>query len=489
MAAGSSFALWETFRDRTAGLGAHAAVSEPATETTFSALWEDADRLASVFGVAGAAEGAVVGLALPNSARFVAAFLALCRLDATTALVSPQYGRAELEPIGTRLRPSCLITEDRLAKRLLEGFPNARIERFDGLALLYPRDTGPSPGPPAALLKFSSGSTAEPKGIALDAANILAEAENVTSTLGLRSGDSVLAGVPLTHSYGFDLGVLQTLYAGTTLVLEDAFVPRRTAATLADRGIAAFLGVPAQYRILLATRMSAVPDLSRVRWLLSCTAPLGPEPIAAFHERFHGLICQHYGSSETGAVTTHVPSEVLRKLRSVGRAMPGVRLRIAREDGTDAAVGEEGGVVVAGAAVARRYVLGAGAGASPFREGACWTGDVGALDGDGFLVVHGRRGTMINVGGLKVSPAEVVAALERHPAVREAAAVGVSGAGGEEVLHAAVVPAGPVSESELLALCRSLLSEHKVPRRIEFRQELPKTASGKVRLVAEDIQG
>lgn len=485
--AGSSFALWEALRDRTAGLGVYAAVSEPAAETTFSALWKDADRLASLFSHAGAAEGAVVGLAMMNSARFVSAFLALCRLDASIALVSPQYGRAELEPIVTRLNPAFLIAEDSLAKRLVESVPIARVERLDGLALLFPRDAGPGLRPPAALLKFSSGSTAEPKGIALEAGNVLAEAENVTATLGLGPGDRVLAGVPLAHSYGFDLGVLQTLYAGTTLVLEDAFVPRRTAATLARGGIAAFLGVPTQYRILLATRMSALPDLSRMRWLLSCTAPIGPETITAFHERFRGLVCQHYGSSETGAVTTHVPSEVIRRPRSVGRAMPGVHVRIAREDGTDAAAREEGEVVVAGAAVASGYALGAGAGASSLREGAFRTGDIGALDDDDFLVLHGRRDTMINVGGLKVAPAEVVFALERHPAVREAAVVGVPDAEGAGVLHAVVVPSRPVSESELLTLCRSLLAEHKVPRLIELREELPRTASGKVRLTAEDL--
>jgi long-chain acyl-CoA synthetase len=271
-------------------------------------------------------------------------------------------------------------------------------------------------------------------------------------------------------------------------VLEEAFVPRRTASTLADANIAAFLGVPAQYKILLATRMAADPDLSRVRWLLSCTAPLGPEQVTAFHDRFRGLICQHYGSSETGAVTTHVPSEVLRRPDSVGRAGPGVRLRIVREDGEEADAGEEGEVTVSGPAVAGAYVLGGLPGAPLLRGGAFWTGDVGVLDREGFLTVHGRVDDLINVGGLKVSPTEVAAVLERHPAIREAAAVGVPGFGDEVAIHAAVVAAEPVTESELLAHCRTSLAEYKVPRRIEFREELPTTATGKIRLTAKDLQ-
>ena len=157
------------------------------------------------------------------------------------------------------------------------------------------------------------------------------------------------------------------------------------------------------------------------------------------------------------------------------------------ESGTEAAIGEAGEITVAGPAVAGAYVLGGRAGASLLRDGAFWMGDVGVLDSDGFLTVRGRVDDMINVGGLKVSPAEVVAALERHPSVREAGAVGVPGAGGEVALHAAVVSSGSVSESELLTFCRSLLAEYKVPRRIVFREDLPKTATGKVRLTVEDL--
>jgi long-chain acyl-CoA synthetase len=325
-----------------------------------------------------------------------------------------------------------------------------------------------------ALLKFSSGSTAEPKGIALTAGNVLAEAETVTATLGVAPGDTVLAGVPLFHSYGFDLGVLPTLVAGSTLVLEDAFVPRRTLASLA--GATAFLGVPAQYRAFLDTRLDSPPDLAGVRWLLSCTAPLAPETVIAFAERFRAPICQHYGSSETGAVTTHVPDEVLARPASVGRVMGGVELAL-----------DDGEVVVRSDAVARRYVLGAPPAPSPLGEGTFRTGDLGSLDSDGFLTLHGRRDALINVGGLKVSPAEVAATLERHPAVREAAVLGVPDGRGEEVVFAAVALGGPVDETELLTFCRSSLAEYKVPRRIEIRDELPRTAAGKVRLRLEDL--
>lgn len=156
---------------------------------------------------------------------------------------------------------------------------------------------------------------------------------------------------------------------------------------------------------------------------------------------------------------------------------------------TSGATGAEGEVVVASGAVARGYVLGAPPGPSPFRAGAFWMGDLGSMDADGFLTLLGRRDALINVGGLKVSPAEVAAALERHPAVREAAVLGVADGHGDEVPWAAVALSASADESELLAFCRAALAEYKVPRRIEIHDELPRTASGKVRLTREDLEG
>lgn len=483
----SSFALWEAFHERTSDLGDRTAVATSAEELSFGGLWEEADRLALLFADAGVPDGAVAGLALPNSARFPAAFLALCRLDATVALLSPQYGSAELSAIVAGVRPECIVADPGSAAVLATAVPIARSSSAGGFEVLMPADPG-GEASTSALLKFSSGSTAEPKGIALSSANVLAEVENVTRTLGLGSGDRVLAGVPLFHSYGFDLGVLPTLAAGTTLVLEDAFVPRRTLAALAGSGLVAFLGVPAQYRALLAAHSDRPPDLSAVRWLLSCTAPLAPDVVTEFAGRFRAPICQHYGSSETGAVTNHVPAEVVRRPASVGRAMAGVRALVVDADGAEVAAGEEGEIVVESDAVAGGYVLGAPPGLSPFRAGSFWTGDVGQMDTDGFLTVLGRRDALINVGGLKVSPAEVAATLERHPAVREAAVVGVPDGRGDELPYAVVALSGPADEGELLAFCRKALAEYKVPRRLEIRDELPRTAAGKVRLTAEDLE-
>jgi long-chain acyl-CoA synthetase len=473
--AGSAL-LREAMHTRTGGLGDRVAVQTSDGDLTFEELWGEAERTAGAFRAEGVAPGAAVGLLAPNSPRFVIAFLALCRLGATVALLSPQYGRGELEAISSGVALSSIVA-DEPGPHVEAGLELERRGAAGGLTVLVlARAAEAASRESEALLKFSSGSTAEPKGIALTADNVLAEAETITNTLELGPGQTVVAAVPLFHSYGFDLGVLSTLYAGTTLRLEDAFVPRRTLTGLGDAGVTAFLGVPAQYRSFLDTRFASVPDLSRVRWLLSCTAPLGPETITGFHERFRAVICQHYGSSETGAVTTHVPAEVLARPASVGRAMTGVQITL-----------DDGEVVVTSNAVASRYVLGAPPDSSPLGAGVFRTGDLGRLDSEGFLTLLGRKDALINVGGLKVSPAEVTAALQQHPAVREAAVLGVPDGRGEQVVYAAVALSRPADEAELLTFCRSTLADYKVPRRIEIREALPRTPSGKVRLRLEDI--
>jgi len=470
--------LWDAFASRTADLGERPAVEAPGVELGFAELWREAERLATVFLEAGVREGGVTGLALGNSELFPPVFLALCRLDATIALLPPQYGRSELTAIADGVSLSGIVSDTETGPRIASAIHISSASSDKSVQVLRPASANGAGAvmDDEPLLKFSSGSTAKPKGIALTAANVLAETENVAATLELGPGDRILSGVPLFHSYGLDLGLLPTLYSGTTLVLEDSFVPRRTMRRLADE-VSVFLGVPAQYRAFLAAQIETPPDLSSVRWLLSCTAPLAPDTVAEFGERFGVPICQHYGSSETGAVTNHVPAEVAARPASVGRPVSGVRVEV------DA----EGEVVVESEAVARRYVLGAPPGESLLRDGVFRTGDLGRIDSGGFLTIDGRRDAMINVGGLKVSPAEVAATLERHSAVREAAVLGFPDGRSEEVVYAVIESSGPVGEDELIVWCRESLAPHKVPRRIEIRDALPRTATGKVRLGVDDL--
>ena len=164
----------------------------------------------------------------------------------------------------------------------------------------------------------------------------------------------------------------------------------------------------------------------------------------------------------------------------MGRAIGGVEVHVAADTGE---------LVVQGAAVASGYVLGGPEGATPLAGGSFRTGDLAEIDAGGFIRILGRRDSVINVGGLKVSPQEVSEALERHPAVRQAAVVGVPDGRGDQLVTAAVVLAHAVPDGELIAHCSGELAEHKVPRRIVVLEALPVGPTGKVRLRAEDLAG
>lgn len=447
----------------------------------------------------------MIGLCLPNGIDFVIVYLALCRVESVVMLVSTKYHTSELQSIVTGARPDYLITSRSLAGTVSAGLPSVSKNHVlpgtgrEPLVLLElegsPRATGQDRPWNAngraeqapSLIKFTSGSTGEPKGIILSAGNVLAEASNVVAGLQLTPEDRILSAVPAFHSYGFDLGVLGSLFSGARLELRETFIPRRILSDLGQPGISVFLGVPSMYRFFLETRLTEAPNLSHIRYLLSCTAPLDPAIVESFHEKFGGTICQHYGSSESGGATTHVPSEVLKRKDSVGRAMKNVKVRVVDPNGRDLPSGSVGELVIASAAVAQGYIMGRPSGANPIKDGEYWTDDIGYLDGDGFLYVTGRIDKLINVGGMKVSPDEVVWVLESCPAVREAAVVGARSSTGEEIVYAIVTLKATSDENDILAYCRGRLAEYKVPRRVDIRKEMPRGATGKIRLRPEDL--
>ena len=446
-----------------------------------SDLRRAAGALAASLTEAGLREGGVVALALDPARALLPALAAAWGSGATVVLVPPALGPAELRAVAAGLSPTLIATAEGDATRIAGAAGGTArslvVQGLPPLALIARQAGGPAADlASAALVKLSSGSTGTPKAVVLTHDNVEAEAANVAAALGLGPGDRVVAPVPLTHSYGFDLAVLATLASGASVEQRPVLSPRRALADMADATV--YLGVPAIYRVVAEAPVSAPPDLAGARYLLSCTAALSPDLIRAFASRFGAPICQHYGSSETGAVANHQPDQVLARPESVGRAIGGVSVRVADDTGE---------LVVEGPAVASGYALGGPAGATPLAAGTFRTGDLAQIDADGFIRIHGRRDTVINVGGLKVSPQEVSEALERHPAVRQAAVVGVPDGRGAELVAAAVVLARAVPDTELIAHCTGELAEHKVPRRIVVCEALPVGPTGKVRLRADDL--
>ena len=461
------------------------ALSTGTDSISFEQLLIRMDAIASLLGD-GIRSDAIAIVALKNRTELSTVIPALWKLGVSVALASTKYSHSETGAILAGLSPDIVITDspdsfsnssngltftsDSIGPGISIGYPTHRRNRQSERAIWYP------------IIKLTSGSTGIPKAVALSESNLLAEADAIQKNLLVTDCDTILAPVPLAHSYGFDLGLLMMLLTGARLEAPEGFIPRSVARAIESATI--FLGVPSMYQAFLDTRFSQPPDFAKPRFLLSCTAPLSSATIRVFHERFGAIICQHYGSSEAGATTLHMPSEVLAYPDSVGKVMAGVEVTLLDSEGK---AGEEGEIIVASKAVASTYLMGGPDDKNPLGSGSYRTGDIGYRDSGGRIFITGRIDLLINVGGLKVSPREVVAVLETCPIVKEAAVRGIAGTSGSMVVCAFVVVNSATSESSIIDYCRTRLAEYKIPRRVLFLDQLPRTANGKVMVSALEL--
>ncbi len=499
LASSDTAVIWRTFERTVAADASALAIATADTTVSRERLAQQASSVAEAMRRVGVGAHDVVLVILPNSVEFVATCLAVMRLPAVAALASTRYKASELRAICTSVRPQSIVVEpgdaDRVAGlmdvadehdisvpgsdrvlRLLRVRPRQLPSALDVEA----RFGLPDPGSPPALIKCSSGTTGAPKAVLWTAANVRAAAANTIDTLGLGPTDTTLAPVPLSHSYGFDLGVLPMVFAGTALVVHDGFSPKAVLTELASGRVSIFLGVPEMVRLLTRTRSDPVPDLSAVRRILSSTAPLPRSWADAFRERFGASVCPHYGSSETGGITLLAPSAIAVRPGSVGRAMNNVVVEVVDDDGAAVPTGARGEVVIRGAATAAGYVHDdADPCVGGFRDGRYFTGDLGFLDADGYLHLDGSRRDVINVGGWKVPAEEVARVLRSHPAVVESTVGTSRDPHGRDRVIAAVTVRDAADEADVIAFCQARLADYKVPRRVHIVEKLPTAAIGR----------
>jgi long-chain acyl-CoA synthetase len=333
-----------------------------------------------------------------------------------------------------------------------------------------------------AVILYTSGTTGAPKGAELTHDSLLRNATVTTSTLlDLGPGDVVMGCLPLFHTFGQTCGLNAAVLAGACLTLIPRFDPDTALKVIERDRVTVFEGVPTMYVALLHARTD-VADTSTLRLCVTGGAALAVEVLRGFEEAFGITVLEGYGLSETSPVATFNRLE-RRKPGSIGTPIDGVELKLVTADGGDTPDGEVGEIAIRGHNVMKGYWRRPEATTAAMKGGWFHTGDMGRRDEDGFYFIVDRKKDVIIRGGFNVYPREIEEVLYEHPAVLEAAVLGIPHpTHGEEVAAAVVLRAGaaPVTAAELRDYVKARVAAYKYPRHVWVFDSLPKGPTGKI---------
>jgi long-chain acyl-CoA synthetase len=468
----------------------HPAIEAEDRAWCYGELDDLADRYARRFVALGLAPGDRVSFVCANDARLVSGYLGAFRARLVANPINNRLLPEEVAYILDHAGSACVVAsaehlevvEESLGR--LPSKPPVLVLGRDE-ATLPPADplqsAAPQPGD-GALLIYTSGTTGKPKGVLLTQANVMAGIEYVSRGFEMRPGDRTFCVMPLFHTNGLMFSTLPFLQAGGTVVLRKRFSATQFWKQIREANVTTASVSPTILAMLLEHEASAPPASEiGLRYIKVASAPTPVELARRFEARFgQGLLLETYGLTETTAINVWNPLNGPRKHGSIGVPLPPQQARIVDDEGHEVARGEVGEIEIRGDTVMKEYFRDPENTRKAMRNGWLRTGDVARQDPDGFIFIVGRSKEMILRGGENISPLEIEEVVARHPAVREAAAVGVPDRIWGETVGLCVVTRSPVSAGELLEHCKAHLSPFKVPQRVVFVDELPRNAVGKV---------
>ncbi len=455
-------------------------------------------RLAAGLQSLGIQRGDRVALHLPNLPHFCISYYALLHIGAVVVPLNILAREAELAAVlqhsgcraiiswsGFTAQVQSALTQARgctLWLLLGESVPHPALSLTQLIARSPEQRADPVSGPDdLAVINYLAGSTEEALGAEFTHAALVASATTYSEMFRITIDDRILALLPLYHPLGQTLAMHGAFYAGASVVLQPRFVAAEAIAALRDQQITYLPAVPDIFRIL-AEMDPPDPPVTTLKYALSYGAQLQAGVVEAFESKYHGHLLEAYGFTEAGPLVTSTRINRERKAGSAGLPLLGVEVCILNEEGMQLRPHQSGEIWVKSPSMMQGYHNKPDKTLQRLRDEWFFSGDIGYLDDEHFLFVQERKEDIITKGGFQIFSFEVEEVLTRHPAIAEAAVVGIPDpAQGQEVKAVLVLhPGASLSRDEVIAWCRESMPVYKSPRHVEFVSALPKTPTGRI---------
>lgn len=464
---------------------------------TYAELLDASQRAASVLRDAGVKPGDRVGVMAYNTPAFVVAAFGIWRAGAALVPVNHKFTSREAGYVVDHAAITLLIADGDLADKARAGAPSARVMtitddgsgEFDALVRDAQPWIGEEVGSDAlAQVLYTSGTTSAPKGCMHSHGSLSLVPAYTTAAVGLRREDRFLIAMPIWHASPLNNWFLSMMYLGGTVILLKEYHPVHFLSAIQKYAATAFFGAPIAYlaplKVLPSVGMTLNNfDLTSMRLWAYGGAPLGADTVKTLQNAYQtDAFYQVYGMSEMGPVGAALyPAEQVTKAGSIGAGgMPGVDIRVVREDGSAASAGQIGELWLRSGTRMVGYLNDPVATAAAFDGEWYRSGDLARVDQDGYLTIVDRLKDVVITGGENVYSPEVEEALRQHPAITDAAVIGQPHGEWGETVVAIVEASAPVDLDEVRSFLAQSLAKYKVPRHLIIRAELPRNPSGKV---------
>lgn len=465
-------------------------VFKGAQAMTYKAFQTEVAAYRNYFYGIGIRSGENVGLFSRNSVEYVCSYMAIASLGAVVVPINFQLSAREVAFIVKDAQMQRLVTMDKLGLAdalqhyeyeqelqqlvIADFLPILRQNVFEQAPVLQDFDVNQ----PCVII-YTSGTTGNPKGAVLTHKNLVSDAEAFQRVLQIQSSDNVLCVLPMYHCFAWTCSILTSLLCGAAITILDAFSPKETVAVIKEQGVTVVFGVPPIYNIL--ARLAAVKELARVRIFVSGGASL-PVKIAQQFERAYGVnLIEGYGLSEASPVVAINPPD-RTKYSSIGKALPGVAVKVVDESGSELPVGEVGELVVSGPTVMKGYFNLPAETSQALRAGWLHTGDLAYKDSDGYYFIVDRLKDMIITNGENIYPREIEELLYAYPGIVEAAVIGIADSlrGQQAAAYIVMAEGAELDRKSIREYLSANLAAYKIPKDFIVVDSLPKTSTGKI---------